>query len=152
MPSQSPNRAQSPQPTSILPSNIACDRRTSFWERNTRAVRVCLAKWSFRMYIVRGVFHSALVRIRLLCAKEGTHVDLGPAPMVLNDGSRTNTRTRSRAEGIQMLLAKYYWADSLDLRIFLDGFDAGEEFGKAHPTNTEDKPQIHGNKEKEVRS
>jgi hypothetical protein len=41
---------------------------------------------------------------------------------------RLNPRTTARAEYRQMLRAIYPWIDSVDLRIFLMGFDAGEEW------------------------
>jgi hypothetical protein len=39
-----------------------------------------------------------------------------------------NTRTIARAFYIEMLKATYNWADIVDLRIFLMGFDAGEQW------------------------
>lgn len=39
-----------------------------------------------------------------------------------------NPRTIARAEYRQMLRAIYPWVDSVDLRLFLMGFDAGEEW------------------------
>ena len=34
----------------------------------------------------------------------------------------------ARNSGIENMLATYPWADTLDLQMFLAGFDAGEEF------------------------
>ena len=39
-----------------------------------------------------------------------------------------NKRTLARNSGIENMLATYPWADTLDLQMFLAGFDAGEEF------------------------
>ena len=42
-----------------------------------------------------------------------------------------NRRTTARVEGIRKFLATHPWVDSVDLRIFLSGFDAGEEYYRA---------------------
>ena len=56
-------------------------------------------------------------------------VDLGPAFQRLPDGSFGEcARTHARSLGTDKLLARYGWADTEDARIFLEGFDAGEEW------------------------
>jgi hypothetical protein len=57
-----------------------------------------------------------------------------------------NKRTLARAEGIRMFLSNHLWADTLDLRTFLDGFEAGEEYYRAlHPQelDKEELPNVH---------
>ena len=57
---------------------------------------------------------------------EGVH--LGPSVQFRSGCYQANTRTLARAEGIKRLQATRPWADIEDLRIFLEGFDAGEEY------------------------
>ena len=84
--------------------------------------------------------------MRLQSATGTTRVDVGPAVEVRDGHFEVNKRTLARAEGIKRLLASHTWADSLDLRIFLDGFDAGEEYCKVSPLERGDSqglPQTH---------
>jgi hypothetical protein len=46
-----------------------------------------------------------------------------------------NKRTNARSDGIQELVARYPWASTTDLEIFLSGFDMGERFA-LHIANT----------------
>ena len=60
-------------------------------------------------------------------------VDLGPALRQLEDGTyQPIGRTTARIECTDRLLAKHPWADVVDLQIFLDGFDAGEQWGRGN--------------------
>lgn len=73
---------------------------------------------------------SFLGHLRSYSAKGHPSVDFGPALRRLPDGSlQPENRTIARSDGIDILLAKYPWADCVDARIFLAGFDAGERFG-----------------------
>jgi hypothetical protein len=52
------------------------------------------------------------------------------------DAHRRNPEgTRVRIEGIETLQAKYRWLDIVDLRIYLEGFEAGETFCISIPRN-----------------
>lgn len=53
---------------------------------------------------------------------------------------RVNTRTLARSMYTQMLLAKYPWLDIFDLRIFLLGFDAGEQWSRCNLYSEAEKP------------
>lgn len=44
-----------------------------------------------------------------------------------------NERTDSRVDGIQALAASYPWVDAVDMKMFLAGFDAGDEFRIRNP-------------------
>jgi hypothetical protein len=56
-------------------------------------------------------------------------VDFGSAMVRCSAGGfQPNTRTHARAEYIAALLAIHPWADIVDQRIFLMGFDAGEQW------------------------
>jgi hypothetical protein len=58
----------------------------------------------------------------------GEAVHLGPSVQFRNGCYQANARTLARAEGIKKLQAIHQWVDIADLRIFLMGFDAGEEY------------------------
>jgi len=53
-----------------------------------------------------------------------------------SESLRRNPRTLARMVYIETLLATYQWADSVDLRMFLMGFDAGEEWSCDNFGNT----------------
>jgi hypothetical protein len=77
--------------------------------------------------ILASSFRRLLVRIRSIRAYKP--IDFGPALRCREDGSwHANERTDARSKSIDMLLAKYPWADIEDARMFLEGFDAGEKW------------------------
>lgn len=98
----------------------------------------CLAN-SWR--ILRAAIDSFRGHIRLQSPKQLSSVGLGPAfeSSPLQSG-RTNTRSVARAFYTKMLLAKWGWADTVDLRIFLMGFDAGEQWTRYTEGNGEQTP------------
>jgi hypothetical protein len=58
-------------------------------------------------------------------------VDIGPAFRRLPDGSlQPEPRTIARSQGIDNEWAKFPWLDLADRQIFLDGFLAGELYGR----------------------
>jgi hypothetical protein len=86
-------------------------------------------------------FRSLCGHIEMQSSTASLAVDLGPVWDKLPDGSyRENARTAARSRCIESLLAKCPWVDSVDLRMFLDGFDAGAEF--SHPGKAE-RTQAH---------
>jgi hypothetical protein len=77
--------------------------------------------------ISRSVFQSFLGHLRTHSTKEYRPVDFGLALQRQADGSyQPVARTVARSASTDRLLAKYPWADSVDVRIFLEGFDEGE--------------------------
>jgi hypothetical protein len=87
-----------------------------------RRLRILWQIWS------RG-FRSFLGHIEIQSSTERLAVDLGPVWDKSPDGSyQLNIHTEARSQNIEVLLAKYPWVDSVDLRMFLTGFDAGAEF------------------------
>jgi hypothetical protein len=63
-----------------------------------------------------------------ISAKSQT-VSFGPAFRRLPDGSlQPESRTIERSKRIDNLLATRPWADRVDIQIFLEGFDAGEQW------------------------
>jgi len=73
-------------------------------------------------------FRSFRGHIGLQSAKREGWLDVGPACQVLDGHLQPNERTLARAEGIEKLRSKYGWADTVDLRVFLMGFDVGEKY------------------------
>jgi hypothetical protein len=55
-------------------------------------------------------------------------VEIGPSVQLVEGCSGPNEHTLARAEGIERLLARYPHADNLDLQLFLEGFEAGEQY------------------------
>jgi hypothetical protein len=53
------------------------------------------------------------------------------------------SRTSAYIEGIGNLWAKYPWIDTFDLKVFLDGFDAGERYSP-HSSDSECGPKGDG--------
>ena len=84
-----------------------------------------LASLRCRWYVA---FRSFCGHIRIQSSTSGGRVDLGPALQVRSGQFQPNERTQARARGIEKLRAIHPWADIVDLRIFLMGFDAGAEF------------------------
>jgi hypothetical protein len=79
--------------------------------------------------ILRAAIYSCCGHIQLQSPKEASTAGVGPAfEKAPTQSGQKNTRTLARAFYIEMLLAKWEWLDIVDLRIFLMGFDAGEQW------------------------
>lgn len=72
------------------------------------------------------VSRSLRAHIRTQFATMG--VEIGPSVQLVEGCSGPNEHTLARAEGIERLLARYPHADNLDLQLFLEGFEAGEQY------------------------
>ncbi len=106
---------------------------------------------SYRMAWVWPLLPSVLLRrvsflLRLLCAlqSEGRSflghiktqlgrrhwcVDLGPVYERLPNGCLSqHRRTEARSDGMRELESDHPWASTVDLQIYLEGFDKGERF------------------------
>lgn len=84
--------------------------------------------WVSSPYRWYAVLRNLRARIRIQFSTTEKPVDLGPAFLLSGGRYLANARTRARAEGIRKLLAIHPWADTLDFRTFLMGFEAGEEY------------------------
>lgn len=87
-------------------------------------------------YLLRGIWRIWVSSVRsfrghmsLQSPREPYGLSVGKV-FVRGEGRslRRNTRTLARAFCIEMLSANLPWVDTIDLRIFLMGFDAGEEW------------------------
>ncbi len=124
---------QSHSRLSDLLATQTSDRRTAFSDSTSRFWRVWISSPASSLYRLLAVLRSVRRRIWHQFATATKRVDLGPS-LAFQDGYyAANKRTQARAEGIKRLLANHMWADSLDLRIFLEGFDAGEEYRNGQP-------------------
>lgn len=90
-----------------------------------------------------AAFRSFRGHIRSLFSIAGTRIDLGASCQFQDGHWQANTRTLARAEGIEKLWAIHPWVDSQDRRIFLMGFDAGEEYSRAAYPLPADKEALH---------
>lgn len=76
-----------------------------------------------------SAFRSFREHIRLQYAKGSELGDLGPASLLNEDGNLAeNTRIAPRILYTEKWLSACPWADSVDLEIFLMGFDAAEQW------------------------
>ncbi len=81
------------------------------------------------IYITSASFGSFLGHIRIRLATRPPSVDCGQAFQLTPDGNyQEDIRTIARSKYIKQILAIYPWAETVDLQIFLHGFDAGEHW------------------------
>jgi hypothetical protein len=100
------------------------------------------SRWQTTMCIWRGAFGSFLGHIRILSPTELLVAHCGPASVESPAGARQpNTRTNVRMKYITALRVRHQWLDIVDLRIFLMGFDAGEQFAH-HTAGTETRTPV----------
>jgi hypothetical protein len=102
----------------------------------------------FRLYRWRAAFRSFRAHMRIQSPKMGNHFDLGPLGRVQDGRYQNYERIQSRAVGIETLRSKSPWVDSVDIRLFLWGWDAGEKYSMGlmdRPApNTPDAQQAKG--------
>lgn len=129
MQSSSTNQAASPlSETPETQLDVPLYRQLSGWPLIKGLLRLTAFRLCSTWCIWFGAFRSLVGHIRSQSSKELPSVDLGPAPLLLPDGSLLDQPgTRARAQGIESLWAKYPWVDMADRRIFLMGFEAGEQ-------------------------
>jgi hypothetical protein len=94
--------------------------------------------------IVSSAYRSFRGHLRIQPSTELPSVRFGSELVRSPAGDlRVNTRSLARSIYTQMLAAKYPWADTVDLRIFLMGFDAGEQWRLCSPYSEAEKPTEH---------
>jgi hypothetical protein len=93
------------------------------------------------LYKLHASFRSLLGHIRIQLATERPVLSVGATLEWSPRGYLANTRTLARSECIRDLLATYPWADIVDLRIFLMGYDAAE-YVNCHTTDIQTEKRI----------
>lgn len=94
-----------------------------FVSRSRKNLASLLCRWY-------GAFRSSLAHMRIQSPKMSGWVDLGPLGRFQHGHHQNLERIRSRAEGIKMLRTNFPWVDSVDIRMFLMGFDEGEKYSR----------------------
>jgi hypothetical protein len=98
------------------------------WRLVKHLVRLTGARLLNIWCIWSGAARSFVWHIRIQSTREIPHVILGPASLLSPEGLILDQPgTHARAEGIRSLSAKYPWVDIVHQRVFLMGFDAGEQ-------------------------
>jgi hypothetical protein len=125
--SRMPTQVSSGASISSLSENRGSRKQWLGWLDIGRSRRLAWARWVNMWCIWCAASRSLYGHIRIQFPIRPPTVDLGPS--VLRDGIlQPTTRALARHEYIQKLLAIYPWVDIVDLRIFLMGFDAGEQW------------------------
>jgi hypothetical protein len=75
-----------------------------------------------------AAFRSFRGHIQLVSPRMGGWVEAGPACRLQGKHLVRNERTLASVESIKKLLSIHPWADPVDCRIFLLGFEAGEKY------------------------
>ena len=124
---QSGQQSVSCRPVVDVPRNI----RESVWrvlpDGMVRLWKLCL-RFGYALRLEGGSF---LGRMSLLLATRQWGVDLGSLGAYLPDGRMIeNEWTKARSLGIQELSSRHPWASSIDKGLYLEGFQAGEEFAR----------------------
>lgn len=115
-----------------VPRHLTGDVPPRIWRAGLKPSREFLARhaqcWARLVCGLRQEVRSFLGRTRTLLGRKRWLVLLGPA---LERGStghlRSNRDTDARSQSIQQLIARHPWASTIDVEIFLWGFDMGEE-------------------------
>ncbi len=105
-----------------------------------RYARATLSRLAFRFlnktHIVFASLRSCLGHI---CTQPSTDTLLGIGPAMeyrVDQGWVASLRTEHRKNHIERLMALHPWLDRVDLRLFLAGFEAGEEFASRSGTES----------------
>lgn len=102
----------------------------------------------YRLYRWSAAFRSFRAHIRIQSPKMGSHFDLGPLGRVQDGRCKNHERIQSRAAGIETMRSGSPWVDSVDIRLFLLGWDAGEKYSMGladhHTQNTPDSQPVKG--------
>jgi hypothetical protein len=118
----------------LCPQIWAIRRSLSKSPRAAKRFELLLEQWCVLQQKIDFLCSKSKSSLRSLVGHWKTRietVDYGPCFRRLSDGSlRQESRTIARMRGRDTLLAKYPWMDLVDHQIFLEGFDAGEQYGR----------------------
>jgi hypothetical protein len=89
------------------------------------------------LHILQSASRSFRGHIGILLSRTFPGIDVGPVFERGPDGHLVQCAlTYARNDGIRKLQEKYPWADYVDWRVFLEGFDAGVEWASHNPDKT----------------
>jgi hypothetical protein len=113
--------ANQPHDRQYMAGNLLLTARRKLWNLEYLLANSLCILWS--------ATRSWAGHIRSQSATKRNEVGVGSAFVKApRGGYQANTRTIHRASCIENLSAKHPWVDTVDLRMFLAGFDAGEEW------------------------
>ena len=124
-------KREADEPLSGLPEtplNVPLYKQLPAWPLAKCLLRLTWERLLNTWCIWSGAFRSFRGHIRIQSPKEMPHQTVGVLLEWTRHGYVANTRTPARIESIRRLSAKYPWVDIVDHRIFLEGFDAGEQY------------------------
>ena len=121
---------------SPLSSPSATSSRVRSPRNRAQGLRSIVSRLLGLRYLVRDAWYIWASSVRSfrghIALQSPRESDPGVGPLFVRGAEgepfRRSTRTLARMVYIEMLLATYPWVDNSDLRIFLMGFDAGEEW------------------------
>lgn len=118
---------------SVLSSKPTNEKRTPQWDwflirdlLSLRNLSSLLCRWY-------AAFRSFRAHICIQSPRTGGSVDPGPLYQRRDGRLQPNARTLARVEGIRTLRSTHPWADAVDSRMFLMGFDAAERYYSIEP-------------------
>jgi hypothetical protein len=96
--------------------------------------------WQHFWSRANATFRSARGHWKTQSTTKHRTIDFGPALQSLPDGSfQPRIETQARIRGIDNRSATHPWVDSLDMQMFLDGFEAGARWYRSNPDWTIEK-------------
>jgi hypothetical protein len=100
------------------------------WRKVRRSPRHLWWRLVRHSHVLRIAGRSFCGHISLLLSRKQEGVDLGLAhqQQLSHEHLLPNTRTSSRRRGIERLVASRPWANSIDVQLWLEGFDWGEQY------------------------
>ena len=99
------------------------------WNHVPAPLLRCVTRLLRLWCVLRSEGRSFDGHIRILLSRKSWVVLLGPHWERLPAGDLIpNRRTGARTLGIDNLVCRYPWASTIDREIYLEGFDAGEQF------------------------
>jgi hypothetical protein len=120
------------QPLSRIP-NLQVSAQLRTWVAALHRIRALLLRCGSGpigfWYALRLATRSFVGHTKTLLCKKHWGILLGPRYETLSTGCLVrNERTNARSVGIQELTSRYPWANTVELEMFLEGFDKGEQF------------------------
>jgi len=129
-------------------SKSDCAPRKEWWGPALVSSLLSWMDFPHRLYRWCGAFRSFRAHIRIQSPKMGTCIPLGQLGLYQGGLGQNDERILFRVKGIEKLRSKCPWADSVDQRMWVMGFEEGEKYSMAggdhHAQNTQDSQQVKG--------